>query len=236
MPLARLTSKAYADELRSTIDLFKASESDVDSFNAALAQVYESPETTHFSVVDENGNAVALTYTLEHSYGSRIVVEGAGFLLNNEMGDFNPIPGRTTEKGLIGTPPNLVASEKRMLSSMSPTIVAKDGKPILVAGSPGGRTIINTTLQVILNVLDHGMDVAEAVEAGRIHHQWLPDVTRMEEWAISPDTRRLYEMMGHDTRTISSQGRAMAIYVDRETDLIYGAADSRSFDGRAVAE
>ncbi|MFQ5568617.1 MAG: gamma-glutamyltransferase [Rhodothermales bacterium] len=233
MPLDRLTSKEYADDLRETIDLYRASESDSSAFNSSYL-AYESEETTHFSVVDADGNAVSVTYTLEYGYGSRIVVDGAGFLLNNEMGDFNPIPGRTTSSGLIGTPPNLVAPQKRMLSSMTPTIVAKDGKPLLIIGSPGGRTIINTVLQVVLNVIDHGMNIGEAVEAPRIHHQWLPDVTSFERLGLSPDTRRLYEMMGHDIRYRGTQGRAMGIFIDWDDDLIFGAADSRSFDGRAV--
>ncbi|MEZ5041999.1 MAG: gamma-glutamyltransferase [Saprospiraceae bacterium] len=233
MPLERLTSKKYADELRATIDLFMASPSDSSRFNEGLLAM-ESEETTHFSVVDAEGNAVSLTYTLEYSYGSRIVAEGAGFLLNNEMGDFNPVPGLTNSQGLIGTPPNLVAPQKRMLSSMSPAIVAKDGKPLLVIGSPGGRTIINTVMQVILNVIDHGMDVAQAIEAGRIHHQWLPDITSFETHSISPDTRRLYEMMGHKVRFRGAQGQAMGIYIDPVTGIRYGAADSRSFDGKAV--
>ena len=231
MPVERLTSKAYADELRGTISMYMASESDSSLFNESY---YESEETTHFSVVDAEGNAVSLTYTLEYGYGSRMVVEGAGFLLNNEMGDFNPIPGRTTSRGLIGTPPNLVAPEKRMLSSMTPTIVAKDGKPVLVIGSPGGRTIINTVMQVVLNVVDHGMNVGEAIEAGRIHHQWLPDRTLVERWALSPDTERLYKMMGHTIVERGSMGRAMGIFIDHEEGILYGAADSRSFDGEAV--
>ncbi len=237
MPLERLTSKAYADGLRQTIDLFKATPSNLETFarlGDSVALLPESEETTHFSVVDKAGNAVSLTYTLEQSFGSRIVATGTGFLLNNEMGDFNPIPGRTADTGLIGTPPNLVAPGKRMLSSMSPTIVAKDGKPVLVIGSPGGRTIINTTLQVILNVIDHGMNVAEAIEAGRIHHQWFPDVTFAEDGVLSPDTLRLLEMRGHTLKFRDSQGAAHGVYVDAEKSLLYGAADSRSFDGRAV--
>lgn len=233
MPIERLTSKAYARELKGTIDLFRASESDSARFNQALMP-YESEETTHFSVVDAQGNTVSLTYTLEYGYGSRLVVDGAGFLLNNEMGDFNPIPGKTTRSGLVGTPPNLVAPGKHMLSSMTPTIVAKDGKPVLAIGSPGGRTIINTVLQVILNVIDHGMDIGQAVEAGRIHHQWLPDVTSLERFSISPDTERLYRTMGHEIRYRGGQGAAMGIYIDREKGLLYGAADSRSFDGKVV--
>ena len=233
MPVERLTSKAHADKIRPTIDWFKKTESDSSLFNG-VRWAAESEETTHFSVVDADGNAVSMTYTLEQSYGSRIVVEGAGFLLNNEMGDFNPVPGETNRKGRIGTKPNLVAPEKRMLSSMSPTIVAKDGKPVLVIGSPGGRTIINTVLQVILNMVDHEMNVGQAVEAARIHHQWLPDVTSFENFGISPDTQRLYEMMGHPIRFRKSMGRAMGVFIDYEKGLIYGAADSRSFDGEAV--
>ncbi len=232
MPVDRLLSKPYAKTLRNGIDLFKASPSDSATFNAAV-NVYESDETTHFSVVDAKGNAVSLTYTLEYSYGSSLVVEGAGFLLNNEMGDFNPVPGVTNRRGQIGTPPNLVAPGKRMLSSMTPTIVAKEGKPVLVIGSPGGRTIINTVLQVVLNVIDHDMNIGEAVEAGRMHHQWLPDMTTMEAFSISPDTRKLYEMMGHPLRVSGRQGSAMGIFIDRKKGLLYGAADSRAFDGGA---
>jgi gamma-glutamyltranspeptidase/glutathione hydrolase len=233
MPVDRLLSKEHAADLRSSIDWFQASGSDSSAFSAAYLPV-ESEETTHFSVVDAEGNAVSLTYTLEYGYGSGIVADGTGFLLNNEMGDFNPVPGRTTGTGLIGTAPNLVRPEKRMLSSMTPTIVAKDGRPFLVIGSPGGRTIINTVLQVILNVVDHGMGVAEAVEAPRIHHQWLPDATRVERWGFSPDTIRLYELMGHDTWTYSQQGHAHGILVDPESGIRFGAADSRAFDARSV--
>jgi gamma-glutamyltranspeptidase/glutathione hydrolase len=230
MPIARLISKEYAGELRRGIDWFRASPSDPATVTAGP----EGEHTTHLSVVDSAGNAVSLTYTLEGGYGARIVVEGAGFLLNNEMGDFNPIPGRTDTTGLIGTGPNLVAPGKRMLSSMTPTIVAKNGEPVLVIGSPGGRTIINTVLQVVLNVVDHGMNVAQAVEAGRIHHQWFPDVVRLERWAISPDTQRLLELMGHRLELIGNQGQAMGIFVDRDRGMLNGVADSRSFDGRVV--
>lgn len=229
MPVEKLTSKQHAEALRSSIDLFRASESDSARFN----QAYESEETTHFSVVDAAGNMVSLTYTLEYSYGSRIVVEGAGFLLNNEMGDFNPVPGLTTRGGLIGTEPNLLKPEKRMLSSMTPTIMAKDGKPVLAVGSPGGRTIINTVLQVILNMVDFDMNVAEAVEAPRIHHQWLPDETDFERGYFSPDTERLYRNMGHDIDYRGSQGRAMCIWIDHEQGVLFGAADSRSYKGKA---
>ncbi|PSR56765.1 gamma-glutamyltransferase [Adhaeribacter arboris] len=233
MPLPQLLSKPYAEKLRTTINLAKASVSDSARFTAAYLRP-ESPETTHLSVVDKEGNAVSLTYTLENSYGCRIVVPGAGFLLNNEMGDFNPVPGITNNKGQIGTPANLVAPEKRMLSSMTPTIVAKDGKPVLVIGSPGGRTIINTTMQVILNVLDHKMNVAEAIESPRIHHQWLPNVTSFEKLGFSPDTQKLYESMGHPLIKVGGIGSAMGIFIDHNKKLLYGGADSRSFDGKAV--
>jgi gamma-glutamyltranspeptidase/glutathione hydrolase len=230
MPLQRLMAKDYAATLRASIDMDEASESRPADF----AQIYESEETTHFSIVDKEGNMVSMTYTLEFGYGSGIVVEGGGYLLNNEMGDFNAVPGVTTSRGLIGTAPNLVEPEKRPLSSMTPTIVAKDGKPIFTAGSPGGKTIINTTMQVIVNVIDHEMNIAQSVEAGRIHHQWLPDVTSIEAGSLSPDTVRLYEEKGHRVTERGGQGAAMAVYHDRENGLFEGAADSRRGDGAAV--
>ena len=157
------------------------------------------------------GNAVSLTYTLEYSYGSELVVEELGFILNNEMGDFNPVPGVTNREGQIGTKPNLVAPEKRMLSSMTPTIVAKNGKPVLVIGSPGGRTIINSVFQTILNVIDEKMDIATAIESGKIHHQWLPDKIRYEKWAISPDTQKLLLEMGYTLSEVENIGSLMGI-------------------------
>ncbi|MGB5347777.1 MAG: gamma-glutamyltransferase [Woeseia sp.] len=227
MPVERLTSKEHAASLRNSISLTMKSESDPQQF----ADRYESPETTHFSVVDKDGNMVSLTYTLEWGYGSHIVVDGAGFLLNNEMGDFNAQPGVTDEQGRIGTAPNLIRPEKRMLSSMTPAIVAKDGVPLFATGSPGGKTIINTTMQTILNVIDHGMNIADAVDAGRMHHQWLPDRTLMESGGFSPDTKRLYEEYGHSIREVSGIGSAMGVYKDPETGILYGGADSRATDG-----
>src|SRR5205085_1584496 len=138
----------------------------------------EGDSTTHFSIIDRDGVAVSNTYTLENAYGNRVVVTGAGFLLNNQMTDFNPNPGHTTAKGQIGTKPNLIEPGKRMLSSMTPVIVMKDGKPVLVTGSPGGRTIINTVLCVVVNVIDFDMPVQDAVSAPRMHHQWLPDAVK----------------------------------------------------------
>ena len=231
MPIARLTSKAHAEMQRQSIVMHAKSESDP----ARFAQVYESPETTHFSVVDKDGNMVSLTYTLEHGYGSKIVVEGAGFLLNNEMGDFNAQPGVTNEQGTIGTEPNQIRPQQRMLSSMTPTIVAKEGVPLFATGTPGGKTIINTTMQTILNVIDFDMNIARAIAAPRIHHQWLPDTTRMESGSFSADTVRLYEQRGHVTRESSAIGSAMGVYRDPDTGILSGGADPRAEDGGAVA-
>jgi gamma-glutamyltranspeptidase/glutathione hydrolase len=230
LPLDRLLSKEHARALRATIDPQAASPSDSASFTAAY-QAVESEQTTHLSVVDAAGGAVSLTYTLEESYGSGLVVPGAGFLLNNEMGDFNAVPGRTDRQGNIGTAPNLVAPGKRMLSSMTPVIVARGGVPVLVVGSPGGRTIINTVLQVVMNVIDHDMDIREAVEAPRFHHQWLPDITRLEAQGFPPEVRRDYAAMGHAMTRRPPMGIVMGISVDRESGWRYGAADSRSSDG-----
>ena len=230
MPISRLVDKDYAAKLRSTISMEKKSNSSPNEF----AQAYESEETTHFSVADKNGNMVSLTYTLEFGYGSAIVVEGGGYLLNNELGDFNAVPGLTDERGNIGTSPNLVAPQKRPLSSMTPTIVAQNGKPVFATGSPGGKTIINTTMQTILNVIDHGFNIAEAIEAGRIHHQWYPDVTRIESNFFSADTIELYEAKGHRITERSSQGAAMGVFYNRDEDLFEGASDSRRGDGAAV--
>jgi gamma-glutamyltranspeptidase/glutathione hydrolase len=231
VPVTVLTSKEHAANQRVSIDLDHASESDP----ARFAQLYESNETMHFSVVDRDGNMVSLTYTLEHGYGSKIVVEGAGFLLNNEMGDFNAQPGVTNDSGTIGTVANQIRPEQRMLSSMTPTIVAKNGVPLLATGTPGGRTIINTTMQTILNVIDHEMNIARAIAAGRIHHQWLPDRTTVEAGVISPDTLRLYKERGHSISETDAIGAAMAVYRDPETGIVSGTADPRAEDGGAVA-
>lgn len=230
LPMTRLLSKDYARELRRTIDPQRASVSSPSSFEWPA----ESEETTHLSVVDDQRNAVALTYTLEAGYGSKIVVPGAGFLLNNEMGDFNAGPGLTDDTGLIGTEPNLAAPGKRMLSSMAPTILAKDGTLRLVTGTPGGRTIINTVLHTILNVVDHGMNVQEAVDAPRFHHQWLPDVIRYERHGLSPDTLALLAERGHRLEPIGIQGVVAAIAFDREKGVLEGAADRRWADSGAA--
>ncbi len=231
IPIERLTSKDYASALRKSIRLDVASKSSPESFTWPT----ESPETTHFSVVDSNRNAVSVTYTLEYGYGSGIVVPGAGFLLNNEMGDFNAGPGLTDERGLIGTPPNLAHPGKRMLSSMTPTILAKDGELFMVTGSPGGRTIINTVLQTILNVVDHKMNAQAAVDAGRVHHQWLPDRINYERQGFSPDTLNILKWIGHELRETEGQGVAQVIVVNREEGMLEGGLDLRAPDGGAAS-
>jgi len=230
MPIDRLISKDFAEGLRNGIQLYRASKSRPED----VVQSHESEQTTHFSVVDAQGNAVSLTYTLEAWFGSKIVAEGTGFLLNNEMGDFNPIPGHTDETGLIGTSPNLVKPEKRMLSSMTPTIVAIGGKPVLVIGTEGGRKIINGVLQVILNIFDFQMNIAEAISAGRIHHEWLPDVTLIEQRATTLDSQRLYKMMGHKIRQVTSLNTMMGIIIDYEKQLYFGTSDPRDQASAAV--
>jgi gamma-glutamyltranspeptidase / glutathione hydrolase len=230
MPVALLISKAHAADLRKGISATRASKSSAASFEWPV----ESDETTHLSVVDRQRNAVSLTYTLEAGYGSKIVVAGAGFLLNNEMGDFNAGPGLTTADGLIGTEPNLAAPGKRMLSSMTPTIVTKDGSLFMVTGSPGGRTIINTVVQTVSNVIDYGMNAQEAVDAPRLHHQWLPDRTDFERFGLSPDTVKILEGMGHVLRAVGAQGVAEVILVDPRDGSLQGGSDRRAADGAAV--
>jgi len=230
LPIDRLTSKDYAATLRKTIGRARASKSSPTSFTWPT----ESNETTHLSIVDDQQNAVSMTYTLEAGYGSKIVVAGGGFLLNNEMGDFNAGPGLTTAEGLIGTPPNMAAPGKRMLSSMTPAILTKDGKLAMVTGSPGGRTIINTVLLTILNVVDFEMNAQEAVDAGRFHHQWLPDRITYEKFAFSPDTLNILKARGHDVRETDSQGVAAVIVVDPAGGVLEGGLDRRQADGGAA--
>jgi gamma-glutamyltranspeptidase/glutathione hydrolase len=229
VPVQRLTSKEHATWLRRNIDSERASV----SHSTDIEMPPESPETTHYSVVDADGMAVSVTYTLESGYGSGIVVPGAGFLLNNEMGDFNAGPGLTNESGLIGTAANLARPQQRMLSSMSPSIVAKDGALIAVIGTPGGRTIINTTLQLILNMVDFGMSITDAVAAPRIHHQWLPDRIRVESNGISAQVQSQLEQMGHIVQVGGRQGSANSIGVDLTTGERIGAPDPRSPDSGA---
>jgi gamma-glutamyltranspeptidase/glutathione hydrolase len=231
MPLARLLSKEYAAELRKTIS---ATNTNPSSTNFAWPN--EGGNTTHLSVVDQAGNAVSLTYTLEEGYGVKVVVPGAGFLLNNELGDFNAAPGLTTTGGLIGTTPNLAQPRKRPLSSMTPAILAKDGRLFMVTGSPGGRTIIATVLHTIINVVDFGMNAQEAVDAGRFYHQWLPDEITYERPALSPDAIQvLHDKMGHARlREIKSQGVAEVIIFNAANRISEGGIDRRQPDGGAA--
>ena len=232
VPAERLTSKAYAAELRDGIDVARAGASAPSDVELPLP--YESQETTHFSVVDADGMAVSVTYTLEQGYGSKIVVPGAGFLLNNEMGDFNANPGLTTVDGLIGTEPNTARPEQRMLSSMTPSILARDGELVAVIGSPGGRTIINSVLQVILNIVEFDMNIQEAVDAKRLHHQWLPDRIRIEAGGVTAQTVRELTDMGHTVVVRGSQGRANSIMIDARTGERLGAPDARAPDSGAA--
>ena len=230
LPLGRLISKEYAAELRKTIHDTNTSPSSTN-----FAWPKERGQTTHLSVVDAVGNAVSLTYTIEQEYGLKVVVPGAGFLLNNELGDFNPASGLTTTNGLIGTPPNLAQPRKRPLSSMTPTILAKDGQLFMVTGSPGGRTIIGTVLHTIINVVDFGMNAQEAVDAGRFYHHWFPDEITYERFALSPDTIKVLKEMGHDRlREIKRQGVAEVIIFNATNRISEGGIDRRRPDGGAA--
>jgi gamma-glutamyltranspeptidase/glutathione hydrolase len=232
MPIERLISRSYAEELRQGIREDRASTSAPDRFGWPR----ESPETTHVSVVDAEGNAVALTYTLEGGYGSRIVVPGAGFLLNNEMGDFNAGPGLTDREGLIGTGPNLAAPGKRMLSSMTPTILSKDGRVFMVVGAAGGRKIANAVLLTILNVVDFGMNAQQAVDTPRFHHQWLPDQILHERWGLSADALERLHALGHTTSDAWPAGSPTAVHaiVRRDNGELEGGVDRRTSDGAAL--
>lgn len=229
VPIKGLTSKSYAKSLRTKI---KDNATPSSKVHAGKPAAYESNETTHFSIVDGMGNAVSTTYTINFSYGSGIVVAGAGFLLNNEMDDFSAKPGVPNAFGLVGGEANKIEPKKRMLSSMSPTIVLKSGKNFLVTGSPGGSRIITTTLQVILNMIDHKMNVQSAVNAPRIHHQWLPDEIRIEA-GISPDTVELLEAKGHKISQKSSMGAIQSIHIPGDGRYL-GAPDPRRSTSSAL--
>ena len=232
VPLAELTSKGHAKQVSSTIDPDKASSSLQLGRDIVTSPLPEPDETTHFSVLDRNGMAVASTYTLEGGFGSHVVVKGAGFILNNEMGDFNRKPGDTNETGDIGTPANLIDPGKRMLSSMTPAIVLKDRRLVLVTGSPGGRTIINTVLGVVLGVTEYGLSGRKAVDAPRLHHQWLPDRTTIEVGGVSDEVIAALRAKGHEIRTGGKQGEAHSIWIGPD-GMPYGVNDRRSPDSKA---
>lgn len=229
VPVKQLTDKDYAQKIASQIALNKTTPS--EEIKPGNLAPYESDQTTHFSVVDKWGNAVSNTYTLNFSYGSGLVAKGTGILLNNEMDDFSAKPGTPNGYGLVGGDANAVEGNKRPLSSMSPTIVMKDGKPFLVTGSPGGSRIITTTLQIIMNVIDHGLNIAEASNAARVHHQWLPDELRVET-SLNRDTISLLEAKGHKVKVQSAMGSTQSIMVTDQG--IFGATDPRHSGSEAV--
>jgi gamma-glutamyltranspeptidase/glutathione hydrolase len=232
VPVSALVSREFATERRHSIDPNRASSSrEVGAGNPAP---YESPETTHFTIVDGDGNIVSNTYTLNDSYGAGATIKGAGFLINDEMDDFTSKVGVPNDYGLIQGEANAIAPKKRPLSSMTPTIVLQDGKPLFAIGSPGGPTIINTVLQVVLNVIDFHMDIQQAIDSPRVHHQWLPDLLYWEELGMNPDTRTRLEAMGHKFRPIpgasrspSEIGDAQGVMIDRATGMRLGASDPR---------
>ncbi|MCD7108714.1 gamma-glutamyltransferase [Rhizobium sp. DKSPLA3] len=241
-PVETLLDKAYAQEIRGKIDLQKA------GVSAQLAPkgLGESHETTHYSIMDSAGNAVSVTYTLNGSFGAGVVAPGTGILLNNEMDDFTSKPGAPNLYGLVQGEANAIAPGKTPLSSMSPTIVTKDGKPFMVIGSPGGARIITITLEAILNVIDHGMTLQEAIDAPRLHHQWMPDTVAIEPFALSADTLNVLQGMGHDVgpdKNWPVWGQAAGILVGGRTAAeaadgapgarYYGAMDSRAASGAA---
>ena len=231
VPVTRLTAKDYARERFADFDPAKASRS--ADIGAGAAPPAESPDTTHLSVIDGGGNAVAYTTTLNLSYGSKIVAEGTGILLNNEMDDFSAKPDTPNAFGLIGREANAIAPGKRMLSSMTPTLVTREGQTVLATGSPGGSTIITTVLQVVVNTIDHGMAVSDAVGAPRFHHQWLPDRVLHEPFALSPDTLSLLRSMGHEGLVSWTYGRGIgdANSVSRSDQGIFAMADPRNTGG-----
>nr|WP_226914578.1 gamma-glutamyltransferase [Psychrobacter sp.] len=229
VPASGLTSQAYADKLRTLIDPNKATPAATIKANNPLP--YESDQTTHFSIIDKDGNAIANTYTLNFSYGTGLVADGTGILLNNEMDDFSAKPGVPNGYGLLGGEANAVEANKRPLSSMSPTLVFKDSKPYIVTGSPGGSRIITTVTQIISNVIDHDMNIAEATHAPRIHDQWLPDEIRVEK-ALNIDTVKKLESMGHTVSPKSAMGSTQSIMLT--PNGVYGSSDPRIVDAAVV--
>jgi gamma-glutamyltranspeptidase/glutathione hydrolase len=226
VPVRGLISKDYAEALRATIDLGEASRS-VEIVHGNPHMYQEPDHTTHISVVDGDGNAVSLTQTINGSFGCGVVVPGTGILLNNEMDDFAAKPGAPNLYGLVGGEANAILPGKIPLSSMTPTLVFKNDRLMMVLGSPGGPRIITTVLQIIVNVIDHGMDVQEAIDAPRFHHQWLPDEIWLEPFAAPADVVRALEDRGHQVVQKGEFGNAMGVLIDLESGELHGAADSR---------
>jgi gamma-glutamyltranspeptidase/glutathione hydrolase len=233
VPVAGLIDKSYAAKLRDTIRSDRASTS--VEINAGQPTGFESEETTHFTVIDAEGNAVANTYTLNNSYGSAAVAKGTGIILNDEMDDFAAKPGTPNMYGLIQGERNAVAPRKRPLSAMTPTFVLrKDGSLWFTVGSPGGPTIINTALCVITNVVDYGMNIQQAIDAPRIHHQWLPDELVFEPYGLSGDTQKALAALGHKLASPRYLGDAEGLMIEEKTGMRLGATDPRRSDGLAV--
>ncbi len=232
VPVAKLISKSYADERRKLIDSSLAKPSSAISHGSF--QQHELSETTHYSVVDQWGNAVSVTTTINDWFGNSIVVDSAGFFLNNEMDDFAAKPGVPNMFGVTGSVANAIQPQKRILSSMTPSIVVKDEKPYLIIGSPGGPTIVTTVLQVILNVIDHHMNIQQAIDALRIHHQWLPDTLWYEKSGLTDEVVLNLKHLGFSViERHGYQGNVEAILIDPQTRLYYGIADRRGY-GAAV--
>ena len=232
VPIEGLIKKSFAAAMLQSIDSCRATPS--DSLRPISPHFYEGDHTTHYSIVDKDGMTVAVTTTINTGYGSKVVIKGAGFLMNNEMDDFSARPGAPNVSGLIHGEANAIQPEKRMLSSMTPTIIRKDGRIIMTVGCMGGSRIISSVLQIILNVIDHGMTIQEAVDAPRIHHQWQPDMLSVERFALAPDVAKILQQMGHNIRTLSRyRSEAHAIVFDRRKGVYLGAADTR-YTGAAI--
>ena len=228
VPVQWLTSKEYAGERRASIDTVMASTSKEISHGAAPGK--ESEQTTHYSVVDQWGNCVSVTTTINGGFGNYVAVDGAGFLLNNEMDDFSAKPGVPNMFGALGNVANEIQPNKRMLSSMTPTIVLNVGKPFMVIGTPGGTTIITTVMQVICNVIDFDMNIQQAIDAPRIHHQWAPDETYFEKRGLNFDTIEKLKAMGHNlSERRGTSGLAEGIIIDTAKGIYYGATDPRGY-------
>jgi len=231
VPTSQLILKSYASEFRKKFDPEKASDS--LALPARVLPAAEASETTHFSVVDKDGNAVANTYTLNGGYGSGVTIEGTGILMNNQMDDFSSKPGAPNAYGLIQGEANAIARGKRPLSAMTPTFLLREGKLFLVIGSPGGPTIISTVLQVIVNLVDFGFTIQQAIDAPRFHHQWLPDELRMENQGFSEDVTKALEARGHRLALRGFMGDAEGILLEPKTGMRLGASDPRG-DGQTI--
>jgi gamma-glutamyltranspeptidase/glutathione hydrolase len=238
-PLDRLLDKAYAAKIRAAIDPAKAA---ISKDLKPGVPPHEGSNTTHYSIVDGKGNAVSVTYTLNDWFGAKVTAAKTGVLLNDEMDDFTAKLGVPNAFGLVQGEANAIAPGKRPLSSMSPTIVTKDGKPVMVVGTPGGSRIITAVLHTIINVIDYGMNVQEAVDAPRFHQQWLPNPTNIEPFALSPDTRKILTVMGHNLGVPQPAIHAAAIIVGAPSlggkpvgkNRFYGANDPRRNTGLAL--